>query len=172
MNKNNKVLDDLKEVVAGVNRVTKVVKGGRKFSFSACVIVGNRKGKVGHAHSKATEISDAKIKASKKASRNLIAVKLHQDRTICRDVIGTSGAAKVLLRTAKPGTGIIAGSAMRSIFDLLGIKDIVAKSIGSSNVYSMIDATFDALSKLSSPNAIAKRRGKKVSEIYVTVPKA
>jgi small subunit ribosomal protein S5 len=149
----------LLETLVHVGRVTKVVTGGRKFSFSSCVVVGNKKGMVGYGSRKAKEVSDARTKASQAAKKNLIHVPLLENRTIFHDVTGKAGAAKVILRRASPGTGIIAGGPMRAIFDLLGIQDIVTKSIGSSNVYNIIAATFDALSKLSSPKQINDRRG-------------
>jgi small subunit ribosomal protein S5 len=156
----------LTETLVDVNRVTKVVKGGRKFSFSACIVAGDKSGKVGYGHGKAKEVAEARAKATQEARKGMIKVPLFQSRTIHHDVIGKSGAAKVILRRAKAGTGVIAGGPMRAIFDSLGVHDIVAKSLGSSNVYSMIAATFDALSQLSSPKNIAERRGKKVNEIW------
>ncbi|KAJ6644910.1 30S ribosomal protein S5 [Pseudolycoriella hygida] len=153
------------ETVVDIGRVTKVVKGGRKFSFSACVVVGDKLGKVGYGHGKAKEVNEAKIKATQEAKKNMTKIPLYQGRTIHHDVMGKSGAAQVILRRAKAGTGVIAGGAMRAIFDSLGIHDIVAKSLGSSNVYAMIAATFNALSQLSSPRAIAERREKKITEL-------
>ena len=161
------VSEAFQEALVDVNRVTKVVKGGRKFSFSACVIVGDKAGKVSYGHGKAKEVAEARVKAVQSAHKSVVRVPLYQDRTIHHDVIGRSGAAKVILRRAKPGTGLIAGGAMRAIFELLGVHDIVAKSLGSRNVYAMIAATFDALSKLSSPKVIAERRGMLVSELSV-----
>ncbi|WP_425364218.1 30S ribosomal protein S5 [Candidatus Tisiphia endosymbiont of Hybos culiciformis] len=155
----------LTETLVDVNRVTKVVKGGRKFSFSACIVAGDKSGKVGYGHGKAKEVTEARAKATQEARKDMIRVPLYQSRTIHHDVIGKSGAAKVILRRAKAGTGVIAGGAMRAIFDSLGVHDIVAKSLGSSNVYAMIAATFDALSQLSSPKNIAERRGKKLNEV-------
>lgn len=146
------------EILVDVSRVTKVVKGGRKFSFAACVVTGNKNGKVGYGHGKAKEVAEARSKASIAANKKQIMVDLFQNRTIYHDVIGKYGAGKVILRKAKPGTGIIAGGAMRSIFELVGIKDIVAKSLGSTNVYAMILATFDALNSLQTPNEIVKKR--------------
>ena len=157
----------LSEVLVDVNRVTKVVKGGRRFSFSAYLVVGDKAGRVGAGHGKAKEVSEARGKAKQAAKKRMMKVPLYQNRTIHHDVIGKSGAAKVVLRRAKAGTGIIAGGYMRAVFDSLGIHDIVAKSIGSTNVYAMIAATFDALNKLASPKSIAMRRGKKVNEISV-----
>lgn len=167
MSKNNSKLteENYVENLAHVGRVTKVVKGGRKFSFSACVIAGNKSGQVGYGHGKAKEVSEARGKASQAAKKSMVSVPLYQGRTIHHDVLGHSGAATVIIRRARPGTGIIAGGAMRAIFESLGVHDIVAKSLGSSNVYAMIAATFDALSKLSSPKMVAARRGKHITEI-------
>lgn len=157
--------DSTVETLVGVTRVTKVVKGGRRFSFAACVVAGDKAGTVGYGHGKAREVAEARTKASSAAKKGMVNIPLYQGRTIHHDIIGKSGAAKVLLRRAKPGTGIIAGGAMRAIFESLGIHDIVAKSLGSSNVYSMIAATFDALERLSAPKAIADRRGKIMTEL-------
>ncbi|MGI4752137.1 MAG: 30S ribosomal protein S5 [Janthinobacterium lividum] len=159
--------EDLSEVLVDVNRVTKVVKGGRRFAFSAYVVVGDKAGRVGAGHGKAKEVNEAREKAKQAAKKKMMKVSLYQNRTIHHDVIGRSGAAKVVLRRAKAGTGVIAGGSMRAIFDSLGVHDIVAKSIGSTNVYTMIAATFDALKKLSSPKSIAARRDKKMNEIFI-----
>jgi small subunit ribosomal protein S5 len=162
--KHGDIEEGLKETLVHVRRVTKVVKGGRRFSFAACVVAGNGAGKVGYGHGKANEVTEARGKAAQQAKKEMISVPLHHG-TIYHDVRGKSGAAEVVLRKAKPGTGIIAGGPMRVIFDALGIHDIVAKSLGSSNVYAMIAATFDALLKLSSPKAISVRRSKSINEI-------
>jgi len=164
--------ESLSETLIDVNRVTKVVSGGRKFSFAAGVIVGDKNGRVGYGHGKAKEVTEARAKATQEAKKDIVKIPLYEERTIHHDVIGTSGAAKVILRRARPGTGVIAGGPMRAIFDSLGVHDIVAKSLGSSNVYAMIAATFDALSKLSSPKIIAERRGKKISDLSTKRPKA
>jgi small subunit ribosomal protein S5 len=156
---------DLKEVLVSVNRVAKVVKGGRRFSFSAIVVVGDSKGKVGYGLGKAKEVMEAKGKAVEAAKKNMIRVSLKENRTIHHDIIGHRGAGKVLLRSAMPGTGIIAGGPMRAVLECLGVHDIVAKSIGSSNVHNMLGATFKALEALSSPRKVAERRNKKISEI-------
>ena len=161
----------LSETLVGVARVTKVVKGGRKFSFAACIVAGDKSGSVGYGHGKAREVSEARTKASQAAKKDMIKIPLYQERTIHHDVVGKSGAARVILRRARPGTGIIAGGAMRAIFESLGVHDIVAKSLGSSNIYSMIAATFNALQKLCAPKAIAERRGMIMSEISVTPQK-
>ena len=160
--------DSIVESLIDVNRVTKVLKGGRKFSFSACVIAGDKSGRVGYGHGKANEVTDARAKASQSAKKALVKVPLLEGRTIHHDIVGRSGAGKVLLRKAKPGTGVIAGGPLRAIFECLGVQDIVAKSLGSSNSYAMVAATFDALSNLSSPKMIAERRSKKVSDIFTT----
>lgn len=160
--------NNLSEDLVHVNRVTKVTKGGRTFSFAATVIVGDENGRVGYGNGKAKEVSEARSKATKEAQKSLINVPLYQNRTIHHDVAGKKGAARVLLRRATPGTGVIAGGPLRSIFGRLGIEDIVAKSLGSSNSNAMIAATFDALQKLRTPKSIAARRGKKVSDLSVT----
>ncbi|ASX28252.1 30S ribosomal protein S5 [Rickettsia sp. MEAM1 (Bemisia tabaci)] len=167
MSKVRKNEEALSEVLVDVNRVTKVVKGGRRFAFSAYVVVGDKAGRVGAGHGKAKEVNDAREKAKQAAKKKMMKVSLYQNRTIHHDVTGRSGAAKVILRRAKAGTGVIAGGSMRAIFDSLGVHDIVAKSIGSTNVYTMIAATFDALKKLSSPRSIAARRDKKMNEIFI-----
>jgi small subunit ribosomal protein S5 len=148
-----------------INRVAKVVKGGRRFGFAALVVVGDQKGRVGHGHGKAREVPEAIRKATDAAKRNLIRVPLREGRTLHHDVRGRHGAAKVFLRAAPPGTGIIAGGPMRAVFDVLGMQDIVAKSIGSSNPYNMVRATFDALKVQDSPRSVAARRSIKVSTL-------
>jgi len=148
-----------------INRVAKVVKGGRRFGFAALVVVGDQKGRVGFGKGKAREVPEAIRKATESAKRTLIRVPLREGRTLHHDVAGRHGAGKVFLRAAPPGTGIIAGGPMRAVFETLGIQDVVAKSLGSSNPYNMIRATFDALKGEDSPRGVAARRGKKVSEI-------
>ena len=148
-----------------INRVAKVVKGGRRFGFAALVVVGDQKGRVGFGHGKAREVPEAIRKATEAAKRNLVKVPLREGRTLHHDVRGQHGAGKVILRAAPPGTGIIAGGPMRAVFETLGIQDVVAKSLGSSNPYNMVRATFDALRHEDSPRGVAARRGKKVSEI-------
>ena len=148
-----------------INRVAKVVKGGRRFGFAALVIVGDQKGRVGHGHGKAREVPEAIRKATEAAKRNLIRVPLREGRTLHHDVLGRHGAGKVHLRAAPPGTGIIAGGPMRAVFDALGVQDVVAKSIGSSNPYNMVRATFDALKHQDSPRSVAQRRNIKVSAL-------
>ena len=148
-----------------INRVAKVVKGGRRFGFAALVVVGDQKGRVGHGHGKAREVPEAIRKATDAAKRNLIRVPLREGRTLHHDVLGRHGAGKVFLRAAPPGTGIIAGGPMRAVFEALGMQDVVAKSIGSSNPYNMVRATFDALKHQDSPRSVAQRRNIKVSTL-------
>lgn len=148
-----------------INRVAKVVKGGKRFGFAALVVVGDQKGRVGFGHGKAREVPEAIRKATDEARKNLIRVPLREGRTLHHDVAGRHGAGKVIMRAAPPGTGIIAGGPMRAVFEMLGVQDVVAKSIGTSNAYNMIRATFDALKREDSPRSVAARRGLKVSEI-------
>jgi small subunit ribosomal protein S5 len=148
-----------------INRVAKVVKGGRRFGFAALVVVGDQKGRVGHGHGKAREVPEAIRKATDAAKRNLIRVPLREGRTLHHDVHGRHGAGKVFLRAAPPGTGIIAGGPMRAVFESLGMQDVVAKSVGSSNPYNMVRATFDALKHQDSPRSVASRRNIKVSTL-------
>ena len=148
-----------------INRVAKVVKGGRRFGFAALVVVGDQKGRVGFGHGKAREVPEAIRKATDAAKRGLIRVPLREGRTLHHDVYGRHGAGKVVLRAAVPGTGIIAGGPMRAVFETLGVNDIVAKSTGTSNPYNMVRATFDALKHHDSPRSVAGRRGIKVSTL-------
>lgn len=153
------------ERLVAINRVAKVVKGGRRFGFAALVVVGDGKGRVGFGSGKAKEVPEAIKKATDQAKRKIVRVPLREGRTIHHDVKGRHGAGRVLLRSAAPGTGIIAGGPMRAVFEALGIEDIVAKAIGSNNPYSMINATFEALKEMQSPRHVASRRNKKVAEI-------
>ncbi len=146
-----------------INRVAKVVKGGRRFGFAALVVVGDQKGRVGFGHGKAREVPEAIRKATEAAKRGLIRVSLREGRTLHHDVNGRHGAGKVILRAAPPGTGIIAGGPMRAVFEALGVHDVVSKSLGSSNPYNLVRATFDALKNEDSPRSVAARRGIKVS---------
>ena len=148
-----------------INRVAKVVKGGRRFGFAALVVVGDQKGRVGFGHGKAREVPEAIRKATDAAKRSMIRVPLREGRTLHHDVDGHHGAGRVHLRAAPPGTGIIAGGPMRAVFETLGVQDVVAKSIGTANPYNMVRATFDALKNEQSPRMVAQRRGKKVSDI-------
>jgi small subunit ribosomal protein S5 len=146
-----------------INRVAKVVKGGRRFGFAALVVVGDQKGRVGFGHGKAREVPEAIRKATDAAKRTLMRVPLREGRTLHHDVRGKHGAGKVVLRAAPAGTGIIAGGPMRAVFETLGVQDVVAKSFGSSNPYNMVRATFEALKHEDSPRGVAARRGMKVS---------
>ncbi len=146
-----------------INRVAKVVKGGKRFGFAALVVIGDQKGRVGFGHGKAREVPEAIRKATDSAKRNLTRVPLREGRTLHHDIAGRHGAGKVYLRAAPPGTGIIAGGPMRAVFETLGIQDVVAKSIGSSNPYNMVRATFNALKHQDSPRSVASRRNLKVS---------
>jgi small subunit ribosomal protein S5 len=157
--------DELVEKLVGINRVAKVVKGGRRFGFAAIVVVGDAKGRVGVGAGKAREVPEAIRKATEQAKRTMIRVPLREGRTLHHDVNGHYGAGRVVLRTAPQGTGIIAGGPMRAIFEALGVQDVVTKSVGTSNPHNMIKATFDALSQCSSPRAVAARRGRRVSDI-------
>jgi small subunit ribosomal protein S5 len=145
--------------------VAKVVKGGRRFGFSALVVVGDGKGRVGHGAGKAREVPEAIRKATERAKRSMKRFPLREGRTLHHDVTGFFGAGRVVIRAAPPGTGIIAGGPMRAVFETLGVQDVVAKSVGSANPHNMVKATFDALSRLSSPRSVAARRGKKVSDV-------
>ena len=169
--KENKENKEFVENLVSVNRVAKVVKGGRRFGFAAIVVVGNAQGKVGYGTGKAKEVPNAIQKATEEAKKNLFKVSLKEGRTLHHDVIGKYGAGKVIIRTAPSGTGIIAGGAMRAIFDSLGVKDIVAKSIGSANPHNMIKATFNAFDNLASPKSVAERRSKKISDIVSNTKK-
>ena len=155
-----------------INRVAKVVKGGRRFGFAALVVVGDQKGRVGFGHGKAREVPEAIRKATEAAKRALIRVPLREGRTLHHDVHGRHGAGRVILRAAPAGTGIIAGGPMRAIFETLGMHDVVAKSQGSSKPYNMIRATFDALKREDSPRQVAARRSIKVSTLQSRRPGA
>src|SRR5246500_2009641 len=146
-----------------INRVAKVVKGGKRFGFAALVVIGDQKGRVGFGHGKAREVPEAIRKATDSAKRNLTRVPLREGRTLHHDIAGRHGAGKVFLRAAPAGTGIIAGGPMRAVFETLGMADVVAKSLGSSNPYNMVRATFDALKHQDSPRSVAARRNIKVS---------
>jgi small subunit ribosomal protein S5 len=148
-----------------INRVAKVVKGGRRFGFAALVVVGDQKGRVGFGHGKAREVPEAIRKATEAAKRSVIRVPLREGRTLHHDVNGRHGAGRVILRAAVAGTGIIAGGPMRAVFESLGVHDVVAKSQGSSNPYNMVRATFDALRQEDSPRSVAQRRNIKVSTL-------
>ncbi|SIT09623.1 SSU ribosomal protein S5P [Roseivivax lentus] len=151
--------------LVAINRVSKTVKGGKRFGFAALVVVGDQKGRVGFGKGKAKEVPEAIRKATEQAKRNMMRVPLREGRTLHHDVEGRHGAGKVIMRTAPTGTGIIAGGPMRAVFEMLGVQDVVAKSNGSQNPYNMIRATLDGLTRLSSPRQVAQRRGKKVADI-------
>jgi len=157
--------DEFSDRLVFINRVAAVVKGGRRFSFAALVVVGDEKGRVGFGHGKAREVPEAIRKATEEARKTLIRVPLREGRTLHHDGKGHHGAGKILLRAAPPGTGVIAGGPMRAVLEMLGVQDVVAKSLGSSNPYNMVRATFDALRKQRSPRAVAAKRGKKVSDL-------
>jgi small subunit ribosomal protein S5 len=156
---------ELIEKLVSINRVAKVVKGGRRFGFAALVVVGDGKGRVGVGSGKAREVPEAIRKATDQAKRTMIRVPLREARTLHHDVFGHYGAGRVVLRAAPGGTGIIAGGPMRAIFEALGVQDVVTKSIGTSNPHNMIKATFDALARVVSPRVVAARRGRRVSDI-------
>ena len=156
---------EFSERLVTINRVAKVVKGGRRFGFAAIMIVGDNNGRVGYGTGKAKEVPEAVRKATENAKTKMIRVHLKENRTLHHDVVGRFGAGKVILRSASPGTGIIAGGPMRALFESLGIKDVVAKSTGTSNPHNMLKATFDAFKKSESPKSIASKRSKKVSEV-------
>jgi small subunit ribosomal protein S5 len=151
--------------LVAINRVSKTVKGGKRFGFAALVVVGDQKGRVGFGKGKAKEVPEAIRKATEQAKRKMIRVPLREGRTLHHDIEGRHGAGKVVMRTAAQGTGIIAGGPMRAVFEMLGVQDVVAKSIGSQNPYNMIRATLDGLGKEASPRSVAQRRGKKVADI-------
>ena len=151
--------------LVAINRVSKTVKGGKRFGFAALVVVGDQKGRVGFGKGKAKEVPEAIRKATEQAKRQMIRVPLREGRTLHHDIDGRHGAGRVVMRTATTGTGIIAGGPMRAVFEMLGIQDVVAKSLGSQNPYNMIRATIDGLQKQSSPRTVAQRRGKKVADI-------
>jgi small subunit ribosomal protein S5 len=157
--------DELIDKLVTINRVAKVVKGGRRFAFAALVVVGDQKGRVGYGAGKAREVPEAIRKATDRAKRGMIRVPMKEGRTLHHDVIGNYGAGSVVLRSAPAGTGIIAGGPMRAVFETLGIGDVVAKSLGSRNPHNMVKATFDALTRVASPRSVAARRGKKVSDL-------
>ena len=158
--------DDLIDKLVTINRVAKVVKGGRRFAFAALVVVGDQKGRVGYGAGKAREVPEAIRKATERAKRTMIRVPMKEGRTLHHDVQGHYGAGSVVLRAATAGTGIIAGGPMRAVFETLGIGDVVAKSLGSRNPHNMVKATFDALSRAASPRNVAARRGIKVSDMF------
>src|SRR3954468_15318535 len=156
---------EIVEKLVHINRVAATVKGGRRFSFAALMVVGDQKGRVGFGHGKAREVPEAIRKATEEAKKTMVRVPLRESRTLHHDGQGRHGAGKVMLRAAAPGTGVIAGGPMRAVLETLGVQDVVAKSVGSSNPYNMVRATFDALKVQASPRQVASKRGKKVGDI-------
>lgn len=163
--RDNEAESEFVDKLVHINRVAKTVKGGRRMAFAALVVVGDQKGRVGFGHGKAREVPEAIRKATEVAKKSMIRVPLREGRTLHHDVSGRHGAGKVLLRAAPAGTGIIAGGPMRAVFETLGVQDVVAKSLGTSNPYNMVRATFDALKREDNPRSVAARRGIKVSEL-------
>jgi small subunit ribosomal protein S5 len=164
-NQDDRADSDIVEKLVHINRVAATVKGGRRFSFAALMVVGDQKGRVGFGHGKAREVPEAIRKATEEAKKTMIRVPLRESRTLHHDGRGRHGAGKVMLRAAPAGTGVIAGGPMRAVLETLGVQDVVAKSVGSSNPYNMIRATFDALKVQASPRQVANKRGKKVGDI-------
>ena len=162
---NSREEPELIEKLVGINRVAKVVKGGRRFGFAALVVVGDGRGRAGFGTGKAREVPEAIRKATEGAKRNMVRVPRRDGRTLHHDIKGRYGAGNVLLRAASAGTGIIAGGPMRAVFEVLGVQDVVAKSIGSSNPHNMIKATFSALTAMQAPRNVAQKRGKRVGDI-------
>ena len=156
---------DLQDRLVAINRVSKTVKGGKRFGFAALVVVGDQKGRVGFGSGKAREVPEAIRKATEEAKKTMVRVPLREGRTLHHDIEGRHGAGKVVMRAAPAGTGIIAGGPMRAVFEMLGVQDVVAKSIGTQNPYNMVRATFSGLGRQLSPRQVASRRGKKVGDI-------
>ncbi|MGH6986877.1 MAG: 30S ribosomal protein S5 [Caulobacteraceae bacterium] len=163
---------DIVEKLVHINRVAATVKGGRRFSFAALMIVGDQKGRVGFGHGKAREVPEAIRKATEEAKKSMIRVPLRESRTLHHDGTGRWGAGKIMMRAAPPGTGVIAGGPMRAVLETLGVQDVVGKSVGSSNPYNMVRATFEALKKQASPRQVAAKRGKKLADILPRRPDA
>src|SRR5580658_8506113 len=164
-NQEERADSDIIEKLVHINRVAATVKGGRRFSFAALMVVGDQKGRVGYGHGKAREVPEAIRKATEEAKKSMVRVPLRESRTLHHDGAGRHGAGKVMLRSAPAGTGVIAGGPMRAVLETLGVQDVVAKSVGSSNPYNMIRATFEALKVQASPRQVANKRGKKVGDI-------
>ena len=167
MTDNKKIESDIKEKLVAINRITKVVKGGRRFGFAALVVVGNQKGSIGIGQGKSKQVPDAIKKATEVAKRNLIKIPLKDGRTLHHDVKGKNGSGKVFLRAAPAGTGIIAGGAIRSVCEVLGIQDVVAKSLGSANPHNVLKACVNGLKSQNSPKILSAVRGKKISDIVL-----
>ncbi|MCQ0970941.1 30S ribosomal protein S5 [Paracoccus sp. TK19116] len=163
---------EFQDRLVAINRVSKTVKGGKRFGFAALVVVGDQRGRVGFGKGKAKEVPEAIRKATEQAKRGMVRVPLRDGRTLHHDIEGRHGAGRVVMRTAVPGTGIIAGGPMRAVFEMLGVQDVVAKSLGSQNPYNMIRATLDGLKSEASPRSVAQRRGKKVADILPSQEKA
>ena len=163
--------DEFVDKLVTINRVAKVVKGGRRFAFAALVVVGDQKGRVGYGAGKAREVPEAIRKATERAKKTMIRVPMKEGRTLHHDIRGTFGAGEVVIRSAPAGTGIIAGGPLRAVFETLGIGDVVAKSLGSRNPHNMVKATFAALQNVTSPRQVASRRGKKVADLYGSADK-
>lgn len=157
--------DDIIERLVSINRVAKVVKGGKRFGFAALVVVGDGKGRIGHGSSKAREVPDAIQKATQQARRNMVRVPLREGRTLHHDIFGRFGAGRVHLRAAPVGTGVIAGGPIRAVFEVLGIQDVVAKSLGSNNPHNMVKAAIAGLTSTQSPRSVANRRSKRVADV-------
>jgi small subunit ribosomal protein S5 len=157
--------EELIEKLVHINRVSKTVKGGKRFGFAALVVVGDGKGRVGFGHGKAREVPEAISKATAAAKKKMLRVPLKEGRTLHHDGAGHFGAGRVYVRSAPQGTGIIAGGPMRAVFESLGVADVVTKSVGTSNPYNMIRATFEALGEQTSPKSVAQRRGKKIADL-------
>src|ERR1700758_1089112 len=164
-NQEERADSDIVEKLVHINRVAATVKGGRRFSFAALMVVGDQKGRVGYGHGKAREVPEAIRKATEEAKKSMIRVPLRESRTLHHDGYGRWGAGKIQMRAAPPGTGVIAGGPMRAVLETLGVSDVVGKTLGSSNPYNMVRATFEALKVQSSPRQIAAKRGKKVGDI-------
>jgi len=162
---NNTEQDEIVERLVSINRVAKVVKGGKRFGFAALVVVGDQKGRIGHGSSKAREVPDAIQKATQQARRNMFRVPLREGRTLHHDVFGRFGAGKVQMRAAPAGTGVIAGGPIRAVFEVLGIHDVVAKSLGSNNPHNMVKAAIAGLVSTQSPRSVANRRNKRVADV-------
>ncbi len=156
---------ELIEKLVHINRVSKTVKGGKRFGFAALVVVGDGRGRVGFGHGKAKEVPEAISKATAAAKKGMIRVPLREGRTLHHDAMGHFGAGRVYVRSAPQGTGIIAGGPMRAVFESLGVADVVTKSVGTNNPYNMVRATFEALADQTSPKAVAQRRGKKIADL-------
>ena len=163
----DKKTDDILEKLVHINRITKVVKGGRRFGFSALVVVGNQAGKIGVAHAKAKQVPDAIKKATEVAKKSLVQIPLKDGRTLHHDVKGKNGSGKVFMRSAPAGTGIIAGGPIRSVCEVLGIQDVVAKSLGSANPHNVLKACVNGLKSQNSPKILSAIRGKKISDIVL-----